>query len=111
MPESHVSPATDHSACLSVVKPAYNEEHSIARCIARVLEQPLVKEVIVVADASCDGTVKVVEDLLANEPRVRFERHELNQGKGAALRRGFAPVTGQIVIVQDADLQYGLCQS
>lgn len=86
--------------------PAYNEETSIRACLLRVLQEPSVKEVIVVDDASVDSTATVVEKLMSEHPRVRLERHERNKGKGAALRTGFALATGSVVLVQDADLEY-----
>lgn len=91
---------------LSVVIPVFNEESTIASVIGAVLAQPTVLEVVVVDDASTDGTWCRLESTAADEPRIRLLRHELNQGKGAALRSGFGNVTGEIVIVQDADLEY-----
>ncbi len=86
--------------------PAYNEAPHIGICLQRVLRQTCVTEVIVIDDGSTDGTVAVVEAMMAGEPRLRLERHVRNTGKGASLRTGFARATGDIVIVQDADLEY-----
>lgn len=91
---------------LSVVMPAFNEEATIATCLRRVLAQESVKEVVVVDDASSDGTVALVEKLLCKDPRIRLEQHAVNRGKGAALRTGFSLVTGNAVLIQDADLEY-----
>ena len=89
---------------LSVVIPAYNEQETIAELIGRVRAVPLPKEIIVVDDCSRDGTLKVLEDLEGEDLRVF--RHELNQGKGAALKTGFGHVRGTLVVIQDADLEY-----
>ena len=90
---------------LSVVIPAYNEVDTIEPLIARVRAVPLDKEVIVVDDCSSDGTgAKLAE--IAGKYELRVFNHERNQGKGAALRTGFAHARGEIVIVQDADLEY-----
>lgn len=91
-------------ADLSVVMPCFNEEATITRALERVLAQPFVHEVVVVDDGSTDGSVALVEAV--DDPRVRLVRQPWNQGKGAALRRGFAEVSGQFVVVQDADLEY-----
>jgi glycosyltransferase involved in cell wall biosynthesis len=90
---------------LSVVIPVYNEEATIAQLIARVRAVPLPKEIIVVDDCSTDGTRRSLEQI-AERNEVRAFFHERNQGKGAALRTGFAQARGEIVIVQDADLEY-----
>jgi glycosyltransferase involved in cell wall biosynthesis len=92
--------------CLSVVMPAYNEGPTISLIIERVLEQPVVLELIIVNDCSKDQTGTVLEALASSEPRIRLFHHKTNQGKGAALRTGFREARGEIVIVQDADLEY-----
>jgi glycosyltransferase involved in cell wall biosynthesis len=94
------------SPCLAVIIPAYNESGTIARVLQTVLVQPLVQEVIVVDDASSDDTWAVLQPLAQLDPRVKLFRHDVNQGKGAALRTGFARASAPIVIVQDADLEY-----
>jgi glycosyltransferase involved in cell wall biosynthesis len=92
--------------CVSVVMPVYNEEVTVARVIGRVLAQPCVRELVVVEDCSRDRTAEILAALAAKDPRIRLFRHEVNQGKGAAMRTGFREATAPIVIVQDADLEY-----
>jgi glycosyltransferase involved in cell wall biosynthesis len=94
--------------CLSVVVPCYNEEATVAALIDRVLASPWTSEVVVVDDGSTDGSRKVLDDLVgtAGYERVRVFHQGRNQGKGAALRRGFSEATAPFVIVQDADLEY-----
>ena len=92
--------------CLSVVMPVYNEEATVAEIVRRVLEQPVVHELIIVNDCSQDGTRSVVEKLMASDNRIRLFHHSVNQGKGAALRTGFREALADIVVVQDADLEY-----
>lgn len=92
------------SRCLSVVMPAYNEEASIASIIAEVLASPYTAELLVIDDASSDRTAEIVASV--TDTRVRLLRQEVNQGKGAAIRRGFREAAGPFVIVQDADLEY-----
>jgi glycosyltransferase involved in cell wall biosynthesis len=91
-------------ACLSVVMPCYNERATIDEVVERVLASPYTEELVIVDDGSTDGT----RDLLAklDDPRVRVLLQDRNQGKGAALRRGFGEATAEFVIVQDADLEY-----
>jgi glycosyltransferase involved in cell wall biosynthesis len=85
--------------------PVYNEATTVAEIVRVVLEQPSVQELIVVDDASHDGTWEVLQALAA-DPRVRTFRHDFNQGKGAALRTGIAKATADLVLIQDADLEY-----
>ena len=94
------------SACLGVIIPAYDEAGTIARVLETVLAQPLVREVVVVDDASRDGTWAVLEPLARADERIKLLQHAVNRGKGAALRTGFAKATAPIVVVQDADLEY-----
>jgi glycosyltransferase involved in cell wall biosynthesis len=91
-------------ACLSVVVPCFNESATIATLLKRVLDSRFTAEVIVVDDASTDDSVNLAESL--GDDRVRVLRQERNQGKGAAIRRGFAEATQPFVVVQDADLEY-----
>lgn len=91
---------------LSVVIPCYNERATIEALLQRVGEVPLSLEVIVVDDGSSDGTRDVLPDLESRGLIDRLVMHERNQGKGAALRTGFREATGDVVVVQDADLEY-----
>jgi glycosyltransferase involved in cell wall biosynthesis len=90
--------------CLSVVIPCYNERATIATVVDQVLASPWTAEVIIVDDGSGDGTRDVLAGL--DDPRVRVILQPHNQGKGAALRRGFGEATAEYVVVQDADLEY-----
>ena len=92
--------------CLSVVIPVFNEAATISTVVKTVVSQPLVREIIIVDDASTDGTWNSLEIIQQSEPRAKIFRHTVNQGKGAALRTGFAQATAPLVIVQDADLEY-----
>jgi glycosyltransferase involved in cell wall biosynthesis len=95
------------SARLSVVVPVFNEGATIGKVIVVVLARPEVTELVVVDDASTDGTWEESQRLAAVHPeRVRVLRHERNLGKGAALKTGFAAAKGGVVLVQDADLEY-----
>jgi glycosyltransferase involved in cell wall biosynthesis len=92
--------------CLSVVMPVYNEEKTVGNIIEMVLRQELVRELVIVEDCSKDDTWKALQVWPERDRRVRLFRHEVNQGKGAALRTGFRQATSPYVIVQDADLEY-----
>jgi glycosyltransferase involved in cell wall biosynthesis len=90
---------------LSVVMPVYNEKNTVLKIIGKVLLLDIVKEIVVVDDGSTDGTA----ELLRSTPldgRVKLLFHDRNMGKGAALRTAFGSVSGDIVAVQDADLEY-----
>ncbi len=89
---------------LSVVIPVYNEISTIEEILKRVQSVPQDKEIIVIDDGSTDGTREWLEKLTMQEITVLF--HSENKGKGAALRTGFEQATGDIVIIQDADLEY-----
>jgi glycosyltransferase involved in cell wall biosynthesis len=90
---------------LSVVIPVYNEAATILSLIDRVRAVPIDKELVIVDDHSTDGTDKVLQAHV-NTPGITLLRHTVNQGKGAALRTGIAATKGQLVIIQDADLEY-----
>lgn len=92
--------------CLGVVIPAYNEEDTLHIIVERVLARPEVGEVVMVNDCSSDGTWQKMQDLKKTDERIRIFSHEINKGKGAALRTGFQEVKSEIVIIQDADLEY-----
>ncbi len=95
-----------HDLTLSVVIPAYNEKKTIREILRRVRAVPIRKEIIVVNDCSTDGTREILHEMEANDNDLKLVCHDFNQGKGAALRTGFRQATGDIVIVQDADLEY-----
>lgn len=89
---------------LSVIMPAYNEEATIEEILRRVKAVDVPKEIIVVDDCSSDKTGDIVRGL--NDPEIILLRHETNMGKGAAIRTALEHVSGDIVVIQDADLEY-----
>lgn len=94
---------------LSVIIPCYNEEKTLASVVGRVLDADrcgLELEIIIVDDGSKDGSAEVMRALAEQYPQVQAVFHGINQGKGAALRTGFKNATGDIQLIQDADLEY-----
>jgi glycosyltransferase involved in cell wall biosynthesis len=118
------NPSALENPKVSIVIPVYNEKSTIDEILRRVLDTDVRKEVIIVDDCSTDGTRQMLENMAARQANgeasapaqdggdpvelrdLRFFFQTPNQGKGAALRRGFAQTTGEIVLVQDADLEY-----
>lgn len=94
--------------CLSVVVPCFDEAGTVALVVERVLASPWTAQLVVVDDGSTDGTAKVLADTLTaiDDPRLVVLTHARNRGKGAALRSAFAVVSGEYVVIQDADLEY-----
>ena len=105
MPEVRYS-NSDIGPCASIVMPVYNEAGTVAEIVSTVLSQRPVEQLIIVDDCSTDGTWQHLEGLAHKDSRIQLARHEKNQGKGAALRSGIAMAISQIVIIQDADLEY-----
>jgi dolichol-phosphate mannosyltransferase len=101
--------SSSDSRKLSVIIPCYNEEATLEKCVKRVLaiqDASLDLEIIIIDDASKDGSLDIARRLAASYPEIRVLHHEHNRGKGAALRSGFQSATGAFVAVQDADLEY-----
>lgn len=92
--------------CLSVVVPVYNEEDTLATIVEKLLVLPQLLEIVIVDDCSTDRTAEILGRLSAEHPEIQTTRHDKNQGKTEALKTGFRLTRGDIVIVQDADLEY-----
>ncbi|HKJ67199.1 MAG TPA: glycosyltransferase family 2 protein [bacterium] len=95
-----------HDQKISIVVPVYNEQQTIELVLDQLISLPFRKEIIVIDDGSTDGTDEYIRSIAQSTGNIRFNRHTQNRGKGAALRTGFAMVSGDIVIIQDADLEY-----
>ncbi len=95
---------TQPAPCLSVIMPVYNERATLSEVVDRVLDSPFCQEVLIIDDASTDGSDEIIAGL--DDHRVRSFRQPRNRGKGAALRLGFEQAVAPFVIVQDADLEY-----
>src|SRR5207249_7824504 len=94
---------------ISVIMPCYNEATTLRAILAQVRAVQLEKEIIVVDDHSSDDSYQILCDEAAADPSLTVVRHPTNRGKGAAVRSGLAHARGEIVIVQDADLEYDPC--
>jgi glycosyltransferase involved in cell wall biosynthesis len=103
---SEVKSNDEIEPCLTAVMPVYNESATVAEVVKAVLAQRPVQQLVIVDDCSRDGTWDQLQPLAQIEPRIKLIRHEVNQGKGAALRTGIAHATSEIVIIQDADMEY-----
>src|SRR5207253_10899063 len=93
---------------VSVIVPVFNEEETVAQVVESLSQVPLDLEVVVVDDASTDRTWEILQELRQKAPfnNYRYIRHDQNQGKGVGLRTGFGLVNGDLVTVQDADMEY-----
>jgi glycosyltransferase involved in cell wall biosynthesis len=89
---------------LSVIMPVHNEVDTVIEIIKRVLDKSVVYELIIVDDGSFDGSIEGIEKL--SSERIKILKHETNKGKGAAVRTGFDAASGDVVVIQDADLEY-----
>lgn len=110
MEKAQMEPSETRHRTLSVVIPCYNEEATLATCVDRVraiADDDLSLEIIIVNDASTDNSLSIAKDLeRRHHPEIVVASHDVNRGKGAALRTGFQKATGDYVAVQDADLEY-----
>ncbi|MEO5588864.1 MAG: glycosyltransferase family 2 protein [Gemmatimonadaceae bacterium] len=91
---------------VSVLMPVYNERATVEHAIERVRQVPMTAEIVCVDDCSTDGTRAILEQLLAAGTIDRLVTHEVNRGKGAAIRSAMSAATGDVIVIQDADLEY-----
>lgn len=109
-PESNLRLIYTDGLLLSILIPVYNERTVIERSLALILSAPLPesmqRELVIVDDCSKDGTWDILKRFAAREPQIRLFRHEVNQGKGAAVRTAIGKATGDFCLIQDADLEY-----
>ncbi len=94
------------SPTLTFLIPIYNESATVEEIVSRVQASGLADEIVLVDDGSTDGTDELLRAIQANQPQIKLISHPTNQGKGAAIRSGIAQVTSDLVLIQDADLEY-----
>lgn len=94
------------SPTLTFLIPIYNESATVQEIVTRVQSSGLADEIVLVDDGSTDGTAQLLGAIQADQPQIKLISHRANQGKGAAIRSGIAQVTSDLVLIQDADLEY-----
>ena len=105
-PESRVNRMAESGPLLSVILPVYNEQRTLREILRRVRQVPIEKEIVAVDDGSTDGSRELLDELAATDHRLRVIHQPRNRGKGAAVRAGIEHASGQIILIQDADLEY-----
>jgi len=105
-PLAPVCTITPVSPTLTFLIPIYNESATVEEIVSRVQASGLADEIVLVDDGSTDGTDELLRAIQANQPQIKLISHPTNQGKGAAIRSGIAQVTSDLVLIQDADLEY-----